>query len=97
MTDIADIAIIGGGPVGATLALALAAGGIEATVLESRQGDTATGDARPLALSYGSRLILEQLGVWQAIGTVSPIERIHVSQRGAFGRVAMSAAFTDGG
>ena len=92
MTDIADIAIIGGGPVGATLALALAAGGIEATVLESRHGDTATGDARPLALSYGSRLILERLGVWQAIGTVSPIERIHVSQQGAFGRVAMSAA-----
>lgn len=92
MTDIADIAIIGGGPVGATLALALAAGGIEATVLESRHGDTATGNARPLALSYGSRLILERLGVWQAIGTVSPIEQIHVSQQGAFGRVAMSAA-----
>lgn len=86
-----DIAIVGGGPVGATLALALA-GGIEAVVLESRQDDTATGDPRPLALSYGSRLILERLGIWEALGTVTAIEQIHVSQRGGFGRVAMSAA-----
>ncbi len=92
MTEAMDIAIVGGGPVGATLALALAAGGIEAVVLESRQDDSGTGDPRPLALSYGSRLILERLGVWEALGTVTPIEQIHVSQRGGFGRVAMSAA-----
>lgn len=92
MPEATEIAIVGGGPVGATLALALAAGGLEAVVLESRQGDAGTGDARPLALSYGSRLILERLGVWEAIGTVTPIERIHVSQQGGFGRVAMSAA-----
>ena len=92
MTEATDVVIVGGGPVGATLALALAAGGVEALVLESRQGDTGMGDPRPLALSYGSRLILERLGVWETIGTVTPIERIHVSQRGGFGRVAMSAA-----
>jgi 2-octaprenyl-6-methoxyphenol hydroxylase len=92
MTDVADIVIVGGGPVGATLALALAGGGIEAVVLESREEEAAGGDPRPLALSHGSRLILERLQVWQALGLVSPIEQIHVSQQGGFGRVAMTAA-----
>jgi len=92
MTDAADIVIVGGGPVGATLALALAAGGIEAVVLESRKARSGGGDPRPLALSYGSRLILERLQIWQALAPVSPIEQIHVSQQGGFGRVAMTAA-----
>jgi 2-octaprenyl-6-methoxyphenol hydroxylase len=92
MTDAADIVIVGGGPVGATLALALAAGGIEAVVLESRKAESGVGDPRPLALSYGSRLILERLQIWQALAPVSPIEQIHVSQQGGFGRVAMTAA-----
>jgi 2-polyprenyl-6-methoxyphenol hydroxylase-like FAD-dependent oxidoreductase len=39
MPEATEIAIVGGGPVGATLALALAAGGVEAVVLESRQGE----------------------------------------------------------
>jgi 2-octaprenyl-6-methoxyphenol hydroxylase len=92
MTDVLDIAVVGGGPVGAALGLALAAGNVEATVLESRHEDSPTGDPRPLALSYGSRLILERLGVWQALGPVTPIEQIHVSQQGGFGRVAMRAS-----
>lgn len=92
MADAADVVIVGGGPVGATLALALAASGRAPVVLESREADTAAGDPRPLALSHGSRLILDRLGVWPALGAVTPIEQIHVSQQGGFGRVTMTAA-----
>ena len=50
----------------------------------------ATRDARAIALSYASRLILERLGAWPAIPT-SPIESIHISQRGGFGRTLIRA------
>lgn len=92
MADAADVVIVGGGPVGATLALALAASGRAPVVLESREMDAAAGDPRPLALSHGSRLILDRLGIWPALGVVTPIEQIHVSQQGGFGRVTMTAA-----
>src|SRR5688500_15006745 len=86
-----DAVIIGGGPVGAAAALELHAAGFDILLVDSRDA-TAPDDLRPLALSYGSRLILERLGVWEALAPASPIERIHVSQRGRFGRALMSAA-----
>jgi len=87
----ADVVIVGGGPVGSALALALQPTGWRVVLLEARTA--ATGDTRPLALSYGSRLILERLGVWQALApAATPIRHIHVSQRGGFGRVALEAA-----
>ena len=91
MPESADIAIVGGGPVGSALALALRDSGLQVVLLEARVA--AAGDARPLALSYGSRLILERLGVWAALApTATPIRTIHVSQRGGFGRVSLAAA-----
>lgn len=92
MSDLADVVIIGGGPVGAALALALSGSGLAVTLLEAREGAQRASDPRPLALSYGSRLILERLGVWGELDTVTVIDRIHVSQRGGFGRVALSAS-----
>lgn len=93
MPDPADIVIAGGGPVGSALALALRDGRRRVVLLEARSGSG--GDARPLALSYGSRLILERLGVWEALAaTATPIRNIHVSQRGGFGRVGLDAAET---
>ncbi len=87
----ADIVIVGGGPVGSALALALGDSEQRIVLLESRTAGT--GDARPLALSWGSRLILERLGVWPALAaTATPIRNIHVSQRGGFGRVCLTAA-----
>lgn len=88
-----DIAIVGGGPVGAALALALQRSGLRVTVLEARSEHAS--DPRPIALSHGSRLVLERLRVWQTMehtAAPTPIRNIHVSQRGAFGRVAISAA-----
>ena len=93
-----DIAIVGGGPVGAALALALRDSGLRLTVLEARTAQSAGSDPRPIALSHGSRLLLERLGVWADLGTnagATPINHIHVSQRGGFGRVALSAADAD--
>ncbi|MEQ1662553.1 MAG: FAD-dependent monooxygenase [Thiobacillus sp.] len=82
--------IVGAGPVGAVCALALAQQGITARVLEA-QPETVRGDSRTLALSHGSQLILAWLGVWDALAEVTPITRIHISQRGAFGVARLSA------
>jgi 2-octaprenyl-6-methoxyphenol hydroxylase len=86
-----DVAVVGAGPVGSALALALTARGFSVIVLEAREGAAAATQFRPLALSYGSRLILERLGAWDRL-QLTPIERIHVSQRGRFGRVRLTAA-----
>jgi 2-octaprenyl-6-methoxyphenol hydroxylase len=89
--ETADVVIAGGGPVGSALALALQPAGWRVVLLEART--SATGDARPLALSYGSRMILERLGVWPALAAAAtPIRHIHVSQRGGFGRVGLEAS-----
>jgi 2-octaprenyl-6-methoxyphenol hydroxylase len=86
----ADAVIIGGGPVGSALALALQLAGWRVVLLEAHAA--ASSDARPLALSYGSRLILERLGVWPALeDRATPIRHIHVSQQGGFGRVGLEA------
>ena len=87
-----DVLIVGGGPVGAALALALRDSGLVTGVLEARGPEAARSDARPIALAHGSRLILERLGVWEELTPVTPIARIHVSQRGGFGRVVLDAA-----
>lgn len=86
-----DIAIIGGGPVGAALALALRGSRLKVCVLEARAADAASNDARALALSYGSRLLLERLGVWSSIQDISAIRTIHVSQKQSFGRALLRA------
>ncbi len=87
-----DIAIIGGGPVGAALALALRDSGLKVCVLEARSANSGSKDARALALSYGSRLLLDRLGIWDALHDVSPIRTIHISQRLSFGRAVLRAA-----
>ena len=86
-----DIAIVGGGPVGAALAIALTGSGHRVAVLEARETLQAP-DPRAIALSEGSRLILERLGVWATLAPrATPITRIHVSQRGGFGRTELHA------
>jgi 2-octaprenyl-6-methoxyphenol hydroxylase len=87
-----DIAIVGGGPVGAALALALRASPLRLTVLEARANLGAdAGDPRPIAVSHGSCLLLQRWGAWDE-SRATPINHIHVSQRGGFGRMAMSHA-----
>ena len=64
-TSACDIAIIGGGPVGDFAGTRLRDSGLDIRVLEARKPESAPADPRALALSYGSRLLLERLGVWQ--------------------------------
>jgi 2-octaprenyl-6-methoxyphenol hydroxylase len=86
-----DLIIIGGGPVGMALALALRGSGTSVLLLEARGMPAKTEDSRPLALSHGSRLILQRLGVWDALPEVTPILTIHISSRGGFGRTVLTA------
>jgi 2-octaprenyl-6-methoxyphenol hydroxylase len=90
-----DIVIVGGGPVGAAVAIALRGSGFAVLVLEARADAGNSNDARTLAMSYGSRLILERLGIWSQLEPVTPIESIHVSQRGGFGRTLLNAQEAD--
>lgn len=85
-----DVLVVGGGPVGAALTLALRGSGLAVGLLEARVPQAAA-DPRPIALSHGSRLILERVGVWERLAPATPILRIHVSQRGGFGRVELDA------
>ncbi|RJG12997.1 2-octaprenyl-6-methoxyphenyl hydroxylase [Pseudomonas cavernicola] len=95
----ANLAIIGGGLVGASLALALQAGakarGWTIVLIEPfapGDGYQPSYDARSTALSFGSQQIYQRLGLWQRIAPrAEPILHIHVSDRGRFGAARLSA------
>jgi 2-octaprenyl-6-methoxyphenol hydroxylase len=62
-------------------------------MLEARAKGASHKDTRALALSYGSRIILEKLGVWDAVAAkATAINTIHISQRGGLGRTKLNAA-----
>jgi 2-octaprenyl-6-methoxyphenol hydroxylase len=82
-----DILVKGAGPVGCVAALALR-GSKQVRLLATDAGAPAF---RPIVLSHASRLILERVGVWNALET-TPIQTIHVSQAGGFGRTLIDAA-----
>lgn len=94
-----NLAIVGGGLVGASLALALQAGarerGWKIVLIEPfAPGDAyqPSYDARSSALSFGARRIYERLGLWQEIARrAEPILQIQVSDRGRFGATRLSA------
>ncbi|WP_269533548.1 FAD-dependent monooxygenase [Chitinimonas sp. BJYL2] len=81
-----DCLIVGGGPVGGALALMLAGNGLQIGVVEARQHPGK--DPRALAISQASAEVLTGLGIWPALAATA-IERVHVSQQGAFGRVVL--------
>lgn len=82
-----DIAIVGAGPVGLALAGWLArrsaTRALSIALIDAREPDASANDPRAIAVSQGSRMLLDTLG-WP--GDATPIEHIHVSQRGHFGR-----------
>ncbi|MEC5385632.1 FAD-dependent monooxygenase [Uliginosibacterium sp. H3] len=85
------ILIVGAGPIGLAAALRLSAQGNAVRIFDARPADPVRRDTRVLALSHGSRQLLETLGAWPA-GAATPIETIHVSQRGALGRTELRHA-----
>lgn len=96
----AELAVVGGGMVGACLALALAdtlaSRGRRVVLLEATPPDTGNSpsfDGRTSALSNGSRRILTALGLWDEVAPqAAPISRIHVSDRGRFGAARIDAS-----
>ena len=83
-----DFLVRGAGPVGCAAALALRQHGKAVALLGAEAAPAAF---RPIVLSYASRLILERLGVWEMFAT-TPLDTIHVSQAGGFGRTVLGAA-----
>ncbi|QEW05196.1 2-octaprenyl-6-methoxyphenyl hydroxylase [Nitrincola iocasae] len=99
-----DLVIAGGGMVGASLACALlpVAQALQLKIAlvelqplpppdESRFQPSY--DARSTALAYGARSFYQATGVWQRLQEhLTPIEHIHVSDRGHFGATRLHAA-----
>ncbi|WP_054285012.1 FAD-dependent monooxygenase [Gulbenkiania mobilis] len=88
--DHADVAVVGGGPVGALAALGLTRAGRKVVLVETRARRAPVHDARALALSWASRQRLEEEGAWPATLPATPIDVVHVSQQGACGRTVLS-------
>ena len=85
-----DVLIIGGGMVGVSLALALRGSGLRLGLIEAvsyGSEQQPSYDDRTLALAHGSYRIYTGMGIWQRIeqAGVTPITRIHISDRGHFG------------
>jgi 2-octaprenyl-6-methoxyphenol hydroxylase len=88
------IAICGAGPVGMMLALLLARRGVQdITLLDARTVEQSAADSRSVALSWGSRQLLDDVGLWPIPATA--IHTIHVSRAGQFGRSLMDRAEHD--
>lgn len=85
-----EVLIVGAGPIGMALAVALKQTGRDVSIADARARGAARSDQRILALSHGSRQILERIGAWPRIDA-TPIRDIHVSQQGGFGRALLRA------
>jgi len=90
-----DVVILGGGVVGASLALMLAELNYQVIVVEKKQESALTTDkeARTVALSFASIHILESLGVWPQLQHKSvSIQEVAVSVAGRLGRSSLKAS-----
>jgi 2-octaprenyl-6-methoxyphenol hydroxylase len=99
MSDVAAdyaIAIVGGGLVGASLALALAPLGLKVAVIEAvarSEPEQPSFDERTTALANGSVRTFRTLGVWHGLERdATPIRKLHVSEQGRFGVARIDAA-----
>ncbi len=83
-----DLAIIGGGLVGAGLALALRHTGLKLALIDAKL--PSHHDPRLFALNNGSCHFLETLELWQQLlPHATPIHQVHVSNQGHFGAVRL--------
>ncbi|WP_203322879.1 2-octaprenyl-6-methoxyphenyl hydroxylase [Pseudoxanthomonas beigongshangi] len=95
MTQRNDVVIVGGGLVGASLAIALDRLGIDVGLVEATPGTTmpAVFDQRNLSFAAATVNALTALGVMRKLQAApGPIRRIHISRQGDFGRVRLEAA-----
>lgn len=93
-----DIAVSGGGMVGATFASACAASGFRVAVIENREPppfrDTAPFDLRVSAISPGTETVFRTLGVWSLIAArrICIYRRMHVRDAAGRGAITFEAA-----
>ena len=89
-----DIAIVGNGMVGATLALALANTGHRIALIDAAPAPAK--DHRLIALTCASCDLLDRLSLWPTLlPDAAPIQTIHVSQQGRFGVTRLHASDVD--
>ncbi len=94
MSDLHDVVIVGGGLVGASLAIALDRLGLDVALVEATPAGAlpAVFDQRNLSFAAATVNALTALGMMQRLqGPPGPIRRIHVSRAGDFGRVLLDA------
>ena len=82
-----DVLVRGAGPVGCVAALLVS----KTKRVRILGKVTSPVPFRPIVLSYASRLILERVGVWRSLSP-TPVDTIHVSRAGGFGRTVFGAA-----
>ncbi len=91
-----DIAIVGGGLAGASLAVALAPLGYDIKVIEAvayKAADQPSYDDRTLALSHSSCRILSGIGLWDMLKTdATAIRKIYITELARPGRVVLDPA-----
>ena len=85
-----DVSIAGAGPVGSVLAIALAQQGKNVLVVDSRDPRKFVSfQGRKLALSFGTKVILETIGIWADLPKMTPIKTVHVSIKGKLGKTLL--------
>jgi len=93
--SIYDVLIVGGGMVGASLAVALMPLELKVGLIDAYEFGVAeqpSYDDRAIALSYGSSLIYQGMNLWdELLSKTTPINKIHISDRGYFGAARLSA------
>ncbi|VEC49602.1 2-octaprenyl-6-methoxyphenol hydroxylase [Klebsiella aerogenes] len=94
-----SVLIVGGGMTGATLALAisrLTGGALPVHLIEAQDPHSSRHpgfDDRAIALAAGTCQQLARIGIWQRLAErATPIQRVHVSDRGHAGFVNLAAA-----
>ena len=93
-----DVVIVGGGLVGASLAIALQRIGVDCALVEATAAGAppAVFDQRNLSFAAATVNALTALGVMARLRSATgPIRRIHVSRAGDFGRVTLDATDYD--
>jgi 2-octaprenyl-6-methoxyphenol hydroxylase len=89
-----DIVVVGGGLVGASLAIALAPSGKKVTLIEAAAPPKSqpSWDEREIALNVVSQRIYAGLGLWERLAPeATPILSTHISERGRFGVARFTA------